>query len=468
MRKIFPMLLLIGDAFAILLSFVLSYLLRHEVLKGFFVGGAVPWGAYLDIIPFILLIWILALAWEGLYVESFLDPLDELFYIGKATFITALLFLSFSFLYRLLEFSRVVVLLSFLISLPVIFYVRYLIRYLSLKIGLFRKQTLIVGAGETGKLILSKLRKYPLWGYEAIGFIDNEAFEDVVEGLPVLGGLEDIERIINERRVDMVIIAVPSLSRNGLNSIALRCGRLNVPVKVVPDIYGLSSASVRLEEVEGLFLIEIKRNLIKGWNALVKRAFDLLISIPALVILSPILLLISILIKIDSPGPALYVAPRLGKGGTTFPCYKFRTMYLNADDILEKYLKENPMAREEWEKFAKLRGHDPRLTRVGRFLRRWSFDELPQLWNVLRGEMSIVGPRPYLPREREKIGDYFDVILEVKPGITGLWQISGRNLTTFEERLRLDAYYIQNWSLWLDLKIIIRTLLVVLLGKGAY
>lgn len=410
----------------------------------------------------------MALAWEGLYVESFLDPLDELFYIGKATSITALLFLSFSFLYRLLEFSRAVVLLSFLVSLPLIYYIRYFIRYISWRLGVFRRRTLILGAGEMGRLMLSKLRKYPLWGYEPVGFLDDDISGDRVDGLPILGTLEDVEEVVKNNGIDMVIIALPFFKRNGLAPLALRCERLGIPVKLIPDIYGLSSASARLEEVEGLFLIEIKRNLIKGWNAVIKRGFDLLISIPALIVLSPLLLLIAILIKLDSPGPALYVAPRLGKGGSTFPCYKFRTMYLNADEILKSYLEKNPEAREEWERFAKLRGHDPRLTRVGKFLRKWSLDEIPQLWNVLRGEMSVVGPRPYLPREREKIGDYFDVILEVKPGITGLWQISGRNLTTFEERLRLDAYYIQNWSLWLDIKILIRTFLVVLLGKGAY
>jgi len=467
-KRIFPFLLLAGDIFAIFLSFALAYFLRHDVLKSFFVLKAVSWSMYLEIIPFVALIWILALAWEGLYIETFLDPLDELFYIGKATLITALLFLSFSFIYRLLEFSRAVMLLSFLVSLPLLFYIRYLIRYLSWRLGLFRRRTLILGAGEMGRLILSKLRKYPLWGYEPIGFLDSELSGSLVEGVPVIGGLDDVERVVRERDVDMIIIALPSLSRNGLASLALRCERLGVPVKLIPDLYGLSSASARLEEVEGLFLIEVKRNLIKGWNAIIKRLFDLLISVPALVVLSPLFLLIAILIKLDSPGPVLYVASRLGKGGTTFPCYKFRSMYLNADEILERYLEENPEAREEWEKFAKLRGHDPRLTRVGRFLRKWSLDELPQLWNVLRGEMSIVGPRPYLPREKEKIGEYFDVILEVKPGITGLWQISGRNLTTFEERLRLDAYYIQNWSLWLDIKIMIRTFFVVLLGKGAY
>lgn len=460
--------LLVGDLSSIALSFLVGYLLRHKILSAFFLSAPTRWELYLDVIPFVTLVWILILASEGLYIESFLDPLDELFYIGRASFITALLFLSFSFLYRLLEYSRAVMLFSFLVSLPILFYVRYLVRYLLWRMGLLGKRTLIVGAGEVGRLILSKIKRYPLWGYDPVGFIDDEVRGRVIEGLPVLGGIDDVESLVENNGVEMIIIALPHLPRDKLISIALKCERLGIPVRIVPDIYGLSSASARIEEVEGIFLIEVKRNLIKGWNALVKRAFDLLIAIPALVILSPLFLIIPIIIKLDSPGPALYVAPRLGKGGTTFPCYKFRSMYLNADDILERYLEENPEAREEWERFAKLRGHDPRLTRVGRFLRKWSLDELPQLWNVLRGEMSIVGPRPYLPRERDKIGEYFDVILEVKPGITGLWQISGRNLTSFEERLRLDAYYIQNWSLWLDMKIIIRTFLVVLFGKGAY
>ncbi len=467
MRNFTVILFLIGDLFAMTLSFLSGYLLRHELLSFLFKEAPAPLSLYLEILPFIALVWILAMGSEGLYVESFLDPLDELFYIAKATLITALIFLSFSFLYRLLEYSRAVVLFSFLVSLPILFYVRYFIRYLSLRLGLFGRRTLIVGGGEMGRLILSKLRKYPLWGYRPIGFLSDEEVGDV-DGLPVLGRLSDAEALIESGNIDMVIVAIPSLPRERLMSLASGCGRLGIPVKIIPDIYGLSSASARLDEVEGLFLIEVKRNLIRGWNAIVKRAFDLALAIPALIVLSPLFLLISILIKLDSPGPVFYVAPRLGKGGSTFPCYKFRSMYLNADEILEKYFSENPSAREEWDRFAKLRGHDPRLTRVGRFLRKWSLDELPQLWNVLRGDMSIVGPRPYLPRERDKIGSYFEVIQEVKPGITGLWQISGRNLTSFEERLRLDAYYIQNWSLWLDTKIIIRTLLVVLSGKGAY
>ncbi len=460
--------LLLGDVISFVLSFALAYFLRYDLLANFFKAGPIPWSQYLNILPFIALVWIFTMALEGLYGEPFLDPLDELFYIGRATLITALLFLSFSFLYRLLSYSRAVMMLSFIVSLPILFGMRYLLRYIMWRLGISRVKILILGAGKAGRLILSKIRKYPLWGYDPVGFLDDFKVGEVVDGLPVMGKLNDVEKFVSEHKIGSVIIALPSLPKEKLLPVARRCERLGIPVKVIPDIYGLSSASARLEEVEGLFLIEVRRNLIKGWNAYVKRIFDLLISIPSLVLLSPLFLVIAILIKLDSPGPVFYVAERLGVGGETFPCFKFRSMYVNADEILEEYLEKNPNAREEWEKYAKLREYDPRVTRIGKYLRKWSLDELPQLWNVLRGDMSIVGPRPYLPREREKIGEYFDVILEVKPGITGLWQISGRNLTTFEERLRLDTYYIQNWSLWLDIKIILRTFLVVLMRKGAY
>lgn len=208
-----------------------------------------------------------------------------------------------------------------------------------------------------------------------------------------------------------------------------------------------------------------------SWPALdatAKRFMDLLLSGLALLVALPIFVVVAAAIVLDSNGPALYPDKRLGKHGRLFTCYKFRTMYSNGNAILDQYLDSHPEALAEWKKFKKLRSYDPRVTRIGRLLRALSLDELPQLWNVIRGEMSLVGPRPYLPREYEEMGSFRESILSVAPGITGLWQVSGRNELSFRQRLRLEAWYARHRSVGLDVQLLLRTVGVVLVRRGAY
>jgi len=207
-------------------------------------------------------------------------------------------------------------------------------------------------------------------------------------------------------------------------------------------------------------------NLAKPRNVFTKRMIDIILSSFAIGILSPLILFVSTKIKRDSKGPVIFSQKRLWKGESTFDFLKFRTMYLDGDEKLTRFLKENPQARKEWEKFAKIKSGDPRITSFGRWLRRHSLDELPQIVNVFRGEMSLVGPRPYLPREFEKMGGYRSTILKTLPGMTGLWQVSGKNELTFEDRLRLEEYYVRNWSLWLDFVILVKTVRVIWRGEG--
>lgn len=204
------------------------------------------------------------------------------------------------------------------------------------------------------------------------------------------------------------------------------------------------------------------------WQAVMKRSFDVVATAILIPLLLPILALIALIVRMDSRGPALFLDRRLGRNGCLFTCYKFRTMHVESDRILRDYLNQNPQALVEWRRFRKLRGEDPRVTRVGRLLRRLSLDELPQVFNVLRGDMSLVGPRPYLARERELMGSSRDDILRVRPGITGLWQVAGRNEIAFEDRLKLEAWYARHWSLRLDLAILLRTVFVVFARRGAY
>jgi len=209
----------------------------------------------------------------------------------------------------------------------------------------------------------------------------------------------------------------------------------------------------------------VREPLLEFRNA-VKRGLEIVFSLLALLLLAPIMLAIAIAVKLSSPGPIFFADRRLGREGRYFYCLKFRTMFVNSDEILEKHLANNSSAREEWEEYAKLKSFDPRVTKMGRFLRRHSLDEFPQLINLLRGEMVLIGPRPYLPEELNKMDEHADIILKATPGITGLWQVSGRNELTFEDRLEIDAWYVRNRSLWLDLLLLFKTFKVVLEGKG--
>ena len=216
-----------------------------------------------------------------------------------------------------------------------------------------------------------------------------------------------------------------------------------------------------------MFGVEIRYNLLNSMVRRVKRALDLVATAVGGIFVLPILLGLALLVWAESGGPVLYSAQRLGRDGKLFSCLKFRTMVPDAEAALQRLLAEDPLAREEYAKYHKLR-EDPRVTHVGRFLRKTSLDELPQLWNVLRGEMSLVGPRPYLPRESEDIGVTQSDILRVYPGITGPWQVTGRNHASFDERVRMDAHYVRDWSVWLDIVLLARTVRTLVSDRGAF
>ena len=218
---------------------------------------------------------------------------------------------------------------------------------------------------------------------------------------------------------------------------------------------------------EKIILLETHNNLRSALNRGLKRGFDLVCSVVGLIAVFPVMAIIAVLVYIDDPGRVLFAHQRVGQNGRMFPCYKFRSMVKDAEARLEHYLAENPEAREEWERDFKLKD-DPRITRIGHFLRRTSLDELPQIINVIRGEMSLVGPRPIVEKEIEKYGDLIADYYLVPPGITGLWQVSGRSDTTYDERVQMDSWYVRNWSIWLDFVYLIKTVQVVFKREGAY
>jgi len=273
--------------------------------------------------------------------------------------------------------------------------------------------------------------------------------------------------LARKRKIDTAIFALPHTRREDLAPLVSQASLNFRHVMVIPNLGGITNSAVVARDFAGTLGVEIKHNLLFPWARRTKRALDLCGAVVGGLLVSPILLAIYSLIKLDSRGPAFYGHWRLGAEGKHFFCWKFRTMYADAERSLEVYLQSDPDLRAEWERNHKLRD-DPRITSVGRLLRRTSLDELPQLWNVLRAEMSLIGPRPIVDTEVPKYKNDYKLYARIRPGMSGLWQVGGRSDTGYEERVAIDAYYVRNWSVWLDLIILARTVKIVLRGRGAY
>jgi exopolysaccharide biosynthesis polyprenyl glycosylphosphotransferase len=328
--------------------------------------------------------------------------------------------------------------------------------------GIGVERVLVVGGNNLGQTIMQSLVARPHLGYRVTGFLDDDRPTDYGR-FRCLGGLDDVERVAAAERIDHVIIALPAASHGAILRIVDHCRRQNVRFKLVPDLYEMSLSRVDLDTVTGIPLIGLKEVSIQGANALAKRAVDLLLSGLALLACAPLMVLVALLIRLESPGPVIYRHERIGKNGRPFTTYKFRSMRRDAADLRERLVQ----VTDGDARLFKAR-EDPRRTRIGAVIRRWSVDELPQLWNVLLGDMSIVGPRPQIPEEVAGYEEWHRKRLLAPPGLTGLWQVSGRSELTFDEMVRFDIYYIENWSLGLDFRILLRTIPAVLQGRGAF
>lgn len=375
------------------------------------------------------------------------------------------------FLGKAESISRLYMILFWALSFLYLCAFRYIIKRALIRLGIWQIPVVIVGAGKTAELLARTFQENPTMGYEIEGLIEDcRENRPLLKQFPHIGNFEDIERVLKDGCARDVILATPGLSRERLIRLLYRIQPHARKVAIIPDIFGVPLGNIKAETIfdQQILLLRIKNNLDSYANKAMKRTFDLIAGVILLIGIIPMTLAIAIWIKSDTKGPILHIAERIGKSGKLFYCYKFRTMHTNADEILEKFLKENPGYKEEWERYAKLRGKDPRVTRSGKWLRKYSLDELPQILNVLIGNMSLVGPRPYLPREKEKMKKSIDTILLTVPGITGLWQVSGRNEIDFNGRLQLDSWYVRNWSMWQDIVILIKTVKVVLGRDGAY
>ena len=366
--------------------------------------------------------------------------------------------------------SRLFVILSYGFILLYIIVFRYILARTLIKLNVLAIPVLLVGAGKTAELVDVHFSNMPLAMYKIVGFVDDNPKSSVLANkYECLGKFSDAEAVIKKYNIPNVLVCAPGLESRKLVTLINKLQILVEKVTFVPELFGIPAANIQARGLmnEQTLILEVKNNLAQRRNRLFKRIFDITATVIGGILILPVALIVAILIYLDSPGPIVFGHKRVGQGGKEFPCYKFRSMVPNAQEALEIYLKENPEAREEWERDFKLKD-DPRVTKIGKFLRKTSLDELPQLWNVLIGDMSLVGPRPIVRAEVEKYGEYINDFYLVPPGITGVWQVSGRSDTTYEERVLMDSWYVHNWSVWIDIVYLVKTVFAVIKSKGAY
>ncbi len=403
---------------------------------------------YLEVFPGLAL-FVAAFAIHGLYPGVLLHPAEEIRRVFHCVSIVFLLVLCTTFLWHNAEsYSRSIVMITWALGAPAVLLARKLARQRLSRYGWWGVPAVVFGSGASAKRVLNALMNREL-GVRVTAVVSGEFLH-----LPRTG------------TAHYAILAEPP-SKAALHYMIQDQCKGYRHVLLVPDLRGICSLGISARDIGGEIGFEVPQRLFHRSAGMMKRALDLILTLAGLFALLPVFLLIAAAIKLTSIGPVFYGHTRYGRDGTTFKALKFRTMFQNGESILLEHFHKNPEELAAWQRDQKLK-RDPRVTSVGGWLRRYSLDELPQLCNVLLGQMSLVGPRPIVSAEIEKYGRGYDLYSRVRPGITGLWQVSGRNNTTYPERVAFDEYYVRNWSIWLDTYILVRTARAVFSAEGAY
>ncbi len=463
-RHLAPATLVVSDVLLALSALAVAYL-----LQGLW-GRADLSGVTVFAVVSIISVWVALRALMGLYPGYGLDSVEVLRRHAYSVFVALAVLAIFATGFQVGGLlSRLM--LVFMFSGLLIFspFVRYLTARAIKRAGLWGKPVVILSYKETGTNIVEALRRRWELGYDPVAVFDFrlDTAGVLFEGIDHQQALSGVVALARRQGVDTAIFAMPYTRREQLARLVSLASASFRHVLVIPNLTGVTNSAVVARNLAGTFAVEIKYNLLDPWALRAKRAMDFCATVLGGALVLPLLLVLALIVYLESGGPVFYADKRMGRNGRLFSCVKFRTMVPNAEAALQRVLKEDEGLRKEYARYHKLQD-DPRVTRIGRFLRSTSLDELPQLWNVLRGEMSLVGPRPYLPRESEEIGMTQSEILRVPPGMTGPWQVGGRNQATFEDRVGMDAYYVRDWSVWLDLILLAHTVKVLLRGRGAY
>ena len=471
--------MILFDAFIVSIAFFLAYFLRryfHTFYKLDLIpstqvvsGTIASISDYLVVLFVVVSIWCFMLYLNGMYRTMRTRTLFEIIgIIIKSTFLAILAFGTVIFLFKLAFISRMFFALLVVASITFLLLEKIavfsIMRYVR-KRGRNYRSLLIVGTGRRAADFINRIQNHPEWGLKIIGAVDDEPGRGVenVKDIKIIGTINDISRILHKHAVDEVIFVVPRLRLNHIENAVNACETEGIKATIAVDLFDLKIARAHQTDIDGIPLLTFETTVAKEWQLYVKRAMDVALSGLGIIILSPLLLIVAVLIKLTSSGSVLYKQQRLGLNGRKFVLNKFRTMYKGAQEILSKVENLNEMDKPDFRK-KKIQWISP----VGRVLRKFSIDELPQLFDVFAGHMSLIGPRPTVPDEVSLYKSWQRRRFSMKPGITCLWQVNGRNKIDFEEWMKLDLEYLDNWSLWLDFKILIKTIPVVLFGIGAY
>lgn len=466
-----PYLLVISDILLLFSACIVAYIVRYSLQWFRAVDPAfeIGFSAYLPIALALTAIVPFAYWFSKVYPFDRSKGLSEKIYnIATATTASVVVVISASLVFQpqlnsRLIFLYIVVLNTLFVGVSRAFVDRALLHLRKYGIGV--QHTLIVGLGDVGRMVMRNIVARPQLGYQLVGFLDDHptAGSTDIGHFKALGSTDNLEAVLKMQDVQRVIICLPWQRHETTQKLLRTCEQVNVQAQVVPDLFQFTKSQMVVDELNGIPLISTRSLSIQGWNLFLKRIADLVFTLTGGILLLPILAAISIAIWLDSKGPIFYSQIRIGRNRQPFRCYKFRSMVTEADELRKDMMDQN----EATGPLFKVR-NDPRCTRVGRFLRRYSLDELPQLYNVLLGQMSLVGPRPNMPEEVAQYQAWHGKRLSVSPGITGLWQVSGRSDLTFDEMVLLDIYYVENWSVMLDISILLRSIPAIIRGRGAY
>ncbi len=462
---------ILSDVVLINVAFLLAYVARYRLQL--FRPVEPEFDNPIDVYyPFMIVLTILLIAAykiDNLYAPRRLGMwLDQMSRIVRSTMIAMLIMIGITFIYQPFFYSRLIYLYATILIVLLLASGRFMwgaILGLLRKRGVGVSRVLIVGAGDVGRMVIRTVMAQPEFGYRIVALVDDhvESSSLSIGPVPTIEGTQCLPQIIAEKNIDEVIVTLPWTDHQRILDIFQLCESRGVRARTVPDLFQLSLNRVDVEDLGGVPVIGLKEASIRGANLIVKRIMDVALGSVTLLIVSPLMIISALAIKLDSPGPVIFRQKRLGAHGQEFVVFKFRSMRVGADEEKAQLLEFNEMNGPLF----KMR-EDPRTTRLGRFLRRSSIDELPQLFNVLRGEMSMVGPRPHTSAEVAQYQNWQRQVLEAPPGLTGLAQVSGRSQLSFDEQCLLDIYYIENWSPALDVKILLRTVPKMLSGEGAY
>jgi exopolysaccharide biosynthesis polyprenyl glycosylphosphotransferase len=469
-RRLYRLALLVGDALAIAAAFWLAFVVRFYAGLTIFQPVTGSPHFYQGIILLLVPAWLVIFGVFGLYDErNLLGGNREYALVFNACTTGAMIVILASFLRPEFIVARAWLIMSWLFAFGLASIVRFVMRrviYALRRRGYFLAPALIVGNNEEARALADQLLGWQTSGLNILGIVANKAPPGMrlFRNLYALGPLDRLPDLVDRYGVEELILAGTALTRAQLLDLFHLYGTdRRVRLRLSSGLFEIMTTGMEIKEVGRVPLVSVNKVRLTGLDVAMKTVLDYGLTVPGLVAVSPLLLGLALWVKFDSPGPIIYRRRVLGVGGRQFNAFKFRTMHVNGDEILAQH----PELQEELRRNHKLKD-DPRVTRVGRLLRRTSLDELPQLFNVLLGQMSLVGPRMISPPELEKYGKWGTNLLTVKPGLTGLWQVSGRSDISYEERVRLDMEYIRNYSVWLDLQILFQTLPAILRGRGAY